>query len=58
MNPCMTKGLEVISAKLEKIHVVPPSALDEALARYSFSKKVPRSVLKCKTIFDTLDVTP
>ena len=29
----------------EKIHVVHPSALDEALARYSDSREVPRSVL-------------
>ena len=34
------------------------STQDEALARYSFSRKVPRSVLKCETILDTLDVTP
>ena len=44
--------------QLEKKHLVPLSSQDEALARYSFSRKVPRSVLKCKTILDTLDVTP
>ena len=32
-----------------------PSALDEALARYSDSREVPRSVLKCETVFGTLD---
>ena len=35
--------------------MVPPSALDEALARYSDSREVPRSVLKCETVFGTLD---
>ena len=35
--------------------MVPPSALDEALARYSNSREVPLSVLKCETVLGTLD---
>ena len=42
----------------EKKHVGPPSALDEALAHYSVSREVPRSVLKCKTLLGTLNATP
>ena len=38
----------------ELIHVVPSSALDEALARYSDSREVPRSVLKCETVLSPL----
>ena len=38
--------------------MVPPSALDEALARYSDSREVPLSVLKCETVLGTLDATP
>ena len=33
------------SRRVEKNHVVPPSSKDEALARYSVSREVPRSVL-------------
>ena len=35
-----------IPPQLEKNDVVPPSSKDEALARYSVSREVPRSVLK------------
>ena len=35
--------------------MVPSSVLDEALALYSDSREVPRSVLKCETVFGTLD---
>ena len=35
--------------------MVPPSALDEALARYSDLREFPLSVLKCETVFGTLD---
>ena len=35
--------------------MVPSSALDEALALYSDSREVPRSVLKCETVLGTLD---
>ena len=38
--------------------MVLPSSQDEALARYSVSKDVPRSVLKCEMLLFTLDVTP
>ena len=38
--------------------MVLPSSQDEALARYSVSKDVPGSVLKCETVLDTLDATP
>ena len=34
------------------------SSQDEALARYSVSSEVPRSVLKCEMLLFTLDVTP
>ena len=37
--------------------VLPPSQ-DEALARYSVSKDVPGSVLKCETVLGTLDAKP
>ena len=36
-----------IPPQLEKRYVVPPSSQDEALAPYSISREVPRSVLKC-----------
>ena len=35
-------------------HVVPPSSQDEALAPYSISREVPRSVLKCKSVLAPL----
>ena len=35
--------------------MVPTSWQDEALARYSFSRNVPRSILKCETVLGTLD---
>ena len=38
--------------------MVLPSSQDEALARYSVSKDVPGSVLKCETVLGTLDATP
>ena len=38
--------------------MVPPSALDEALARYSDSREVPRSILKFEMLLGTLDATP
>ena len=31
---------------------------DEALAHYSVSSEVPRSVLRFETVLDTLDATP
>ena len=37
--------------------MVLPSSQDEALARYSVSKDVPGSVLKCETVLGTLDAT-
>ena len=40
--------------QLKKNDVVPTSSQDEALARYSVSREVPCSVLKCETVFDTL----
>ena len=39
-------------------HVVLPSSQDEARARYSVSKDVPGSVLKCETVLGTLGATP
>ena len=47
-----------IPPQLEKNHVVPPSLQDEALARSSVSRVVPRSVFKCEMIFGTLNATP
>ena len=44
--------------QLKKNDVVPTSSQDEALARYSVSKDVPGSVLKCETVLGTLDATP
>ena len=38
--------------------MVLPSSQDEALARYSVSKDVPGSVLKCEMVLGTLDATP
>ena len=38
--------------------MVPPSSQDEALARSSVSREVPRFILKCKMIFRTLNATP
>ena len=38
--------------------MVHSSSQDEALARYSVSSEVPRSVLKCEMLIFTLDVTP
>ena len=38
--------------------MVPPSSKDEALARYSVSRDVPRSVLKSEKLLGTLDATP
>ena len=35
-----------------------PSSKDEALARYSVSREVPRSVLKSEKLLETLDATP
>ena len=35
-----------------------PVLQDEALAPYSISREVSHSVLKCKTVLGTLDVTP
>ena len=40
-------------AQLEKNDVVPTSSQDEALARYSVSREVPCSVLKCEYQFCT-----
>ena len=47
-----------IPPQLKKNHVVPPSSKDEALARYSVSREVPRSVLKSEKLLGTLDATP
>ena len=38
--------------------MVPSSSQDEALARYSVSREVPRSVLTFETVLGTLDATP
>ena len=37
---------------------LPHCTQDEALARYSVSSEIPRSVLKCEMVLFTLDVTP
>ena len=55
LQPC---GHSRIPPQLKKKHVVPTSSQDEALARSSISREVPRSVLKCKMIFGTLNATP
>ena len=47
-----------IPPQLKKNHVVPPSSKDEALARNSVSREVPRSVLKSEKLLGTLDATP
>ena len=47
-----------IPVQLEKIHVVPTSSQDEALAHYSVSGEVPCSALKRETVTDTLRATP
>ena len=47
-----------IQTQLAKNDVVPTSSQDEALARYSVSREVPCSVLKCETVLCTLDATP
>ena len=38
--------------------MVTPSSKDEALARYSVSREVPRSLLKSEKLLGTLDATP
>ena len=38
--------------------MVPPSSKDEALACYSISREVPRSVLMSEKLLGTLDATP
>ena len=38
--------------------MVPSSLQDEPIARYGVSRKVPVSVLKCKTVPDTFHATP
>ena len=43
---------------MERNPEVPASSRDEALARYSVSREVPHSVLKCETVLGTLDVIP
>ena len=47
-----------LEPQLEKTHETNPSSPDEALAHYSVSREVPRSVLKYQTVPGTLDVTP
>ena len=54
---CIPRCNSRILPQLEKKHVGPPSALDEALAHYSISREVPGSVLKCETVLGTLDAT-
>ena len=48
------ENMYIAPPQLEKNHVGPPSSQDEALARSSVSREVPRSVLKCKTILAPL----
>ena len=55
---CIPHRNSRIPMQLEKNHVVPSSSKCEALARYSVSREVPRSVLKRETVFCTLDATP
>ena len=47
-----------IPSQLEKNHVVSPSSQDEALARHSVSREVPRFILKFETVFGKLRETP
>ena len=54
---CIPRRNSRILPQLEKKHVGPPSALDEALAHYSVSREDPGSVLKCETVLGTLDAT-
>ena len=51
---CIPRRNSRIPPQLEKRHVVPPSSQDEALAPYSVSREVPRSVLKCETVLAPL----
>ena len=51
---CIPHRNSRILPQLEKKHVGPPSALDEALAHYSVSREDPGSVLKCETVLGTL----
>ena len=55
---CIPRRNSRILLQLEKKHVGPLLALDEALAHYSVSREVPRSVLKCETLLGTLNATP
>ncbi|MDP0989783.1 hypothetical protein Q6249_29840, partial [Klebsiella pneumoniae] len=48
----------IIPPQLEKNDVFNPSPQDEALASYSISREVSRSVLKFETVLSTFDVTP
>ena len=54
---CIPRCNSRILPQLEKKHVGPPSALDEALAHYSVSREDPGSVLNCETVLGTLDAT-
>ena len=58
--PAVMYGCESWTVKkaYKKNHVAPPSSKDEALARYSVSREVPRSVLKSEKLLGTLDATP
>ena len=47
-----------IPSQLEKNHVVSPSSQDEAFARHSVSREVPRFILKFETVFGKLREIP
>ena len=51
---CIPRRNSRIPPQLEKRYLVPPSSQDEALAPYSVSREVPRSVLKCETVLAPL----
>ena len=50
---CIPRRNSRILPQLEKKHVGPPSALDEALAHYSVSREVPGSVLTQTELWHT-----
>ena len=52
------RGVQVPPSQLRQGGPRAPSSKDEALARYSVSREVPRSVLKSEKLLGTLDATP
>ena len=51
---CIPHRNSRIRPQLEKKHVGPPSALDEALAHYCVSREVPGSIFKCAGLHSRL----